>query len=180
VALAALPIHRMTVEHVELLSEAGVLDDRRMELVDGILYDVVLPNPPHSHTVAHLTRHLARALPDHLELLVQDAIFVHDGFLSPDLFVAPFGDLSERHRSALLAIEVTHTTHRRDRQKIAEYARAGVLEYWMIDLVAAHVVVHRVPEGGSYREVVELTDGLLAVPAGGQPIDVGALLAAAG
>ncbi len=179
-AIAAAPIHRITVEQVEALEAAGLLEERRMELVDGILFDVVKPNPPHSHTVAFLTRHLARELPDHLELLVQDVLFVHDGFLSPDLFVAPFRDLSERHDTALLAVEVTHTTHRRDRQKIGEYARALVAEYWMVDLVARHVVVHRELEDDGYLEVKTLTAGLLAVPGDGAPLDVSALLAAAG
>jgi len=179
-AIAAAPIHRITVEHVEALADAGMLEERRMELVDGILFDVVPPNPPHSHTVVLLNRHLTRALPDHLEVLVQDALFVHEGFLSPDLFVAPFEEPPRRHREALLAIEVTHTTHRRDRQKAGEYASAGVPEYWMIDLVARELLVHRTPESGAYREVTRLTDGLLAVPAGGAPLDVGALLTAAG
>ncbi len=179
-AIAAAPIHRITVEQVEALADAGMLDERRIELVDGILFDVVPPNPPHSRSVSTLNRHLSRALPDDLELLVQDALFVHDGFLSPDLFVAPFEDPPRRHREALLAIEVTHTTHRRDRQKAGEYASAGVPEYWMIDLVAKEVLVHRSPESGVYREVTRLTDGLLAIPSSGAPLDVAALLAAAG
>ncbi|MDQ3629828.1 MAG: Uma2 family endonuclease [Actinomycetota bacterium] len=179
-ALAAAPIHRLTVEQVDALAEAGMLEDRRMELVDGILFDVVPPNPPHSKTVALLNRHLARALPDHLELLVQDSLFVHDGFLSPDLFVAPSADPAIRHREALLTIEVTHTTHGRDRQKADEYAAAGVPEYWMIDLVAREVVVHRSPAAGSYGDVTTMAGGHPGLPGGGAPLDVAGLLAVAG
>jgi len=179
-ALVAAPIHRLTVAQVDGLVEAGLLEDRRMELVDGILFDVVPPDPPHSQTVALLTRHLVRALPDDLQVLVQDALFIHDGFLSPDLFVAPFSDPPVRHRVALLAIEVTHTTHRRDVQKAEEYARASVAEYWMVDLVDREIVVHRRPVDGVYGEVARQRDGLLDVPGGGTPVDVGALLGAAG
>lgn len=75
-------------------------------------------------------------------------------------------------------IEVTHATHRRDRQKADEYAAAGVPEYWMIDLVAGEIVVHRSPGGGSYGDVTRMGDGHLALPAGGPPLE--ALLAAAG
>jgi Uma2 family endonuclease len=179
-AKAAAPIHRLTVAQVDGLVEAGLLDDRRMELVDGILFDVVPPNPPHSQAVALLNRHLVRALPNELQVLVQDALFIHDGFLSPDLFVAPFRDPPVRHREALLAIEVTHTTHRRDRQKAGEYARAGVPEYWLVDLVDRELVAHRVPVGGVYTEVTHHRDGTLDVPAGGTPLDVGALVSATG
>jgi Uma2 family endonuclease len=179
-ALAAAPIHRLTVEQVDRLVEAGLLEDRRLELVDGILFDVVPPNPPHSRAVSTLTRHLSRVLPDDLELLVQDALFIHGGFLSPDLFVAPFSDPPVRHRVALLAIEVTHTTHRRDLQKADEYAQAGVPEYWMVDLVDREIVVHRRPVDGVYAEVTRHREGMLGVPGDGAPIDVAALLAAAG
>lgn len=178
-ALAAAPVHRLTVEQVDALAAAGMLEDRRMELVDGILFDVVPPNPPHSQTVGLLTRHLVRALPDALMVLVQDALFVHDGFLSPDLFVAWLQDPPSRHREALLAVEVTHTTHRRDRQKAGEYAAAGVPEYWMVDLVAGEIVVHRAPGGGAYADVTRMADGHLDLPAGDAPLDVAALLAAA-
>lgn len=179
-SLAAAPIHRLTVEQVEALDAAGLLEDRRMELVDGILFDVVPPDPAHSQAVAQLNRHLSRALPDDLQLLVQDALFIHDGFLSPDLFVAPFSGPPVRHRVALLAIEVTHTTHRRDLQKAEEYARADVPEYWMVDLVKREFVVHRRPVDGVYTEVAHNQDGMLDVPGGGAPVDVGALLSTAG
>lgn len=178
--LAAAPIHRLTVEQVDGLVEAGLLDDRRMELVDGILFDVVPPNPPHSQIVAQLNRHLSRTLPDELQLLVQDVLFIHDGFLSPDLFVAPFADPPVRHHEALLVIEVTHTTHRRDLQKAREYARAGVPAYWMIDLTDRKIVVHGQPVDGVYTEVADHREGTLDVAGGGVAIDVGALLSTAG
>ncbi len=177
-ATVAAPIHRLSVEQVDALVEAGIIEDRRTELVDGILYDVVPPNPPHSYTVEFVARHLMRALPDELMVLTQDAIFIHGGYLSPDVFVAPRGMTRERHRSALLAIEVTHTTHARDRQKAEEYARAAVGEYWMVDLAARHVVVHQAPVDGSYTEVVTVSDGTLPLPVGALPLDVAALLAA--
>ncbi len=39
--------------------------------------------------------------------------------------------------TALLVIEVAQTSHSRDHEKAADYALAGVLEYWIIDLVPA-------------------------------------------
>ena len=179
-ALAAAPIHRLTVEQVDGLVEAGLLEDRRMELVDGILFDVVPPNPLHSQIVAQLNRHLSRTLPDDLQVLVQDALFIHEGFLSPDIFVAPFSDPPVRHREALLTIEVTHTTHHRDLQKAGEYARARVPEYWMVDLSDGVLVVHRRPVGGVYSEIAHHRDGMLDVPGGGAPVDVAALLSVTG
>lgn len=177
-AVAAAPIHRLTVEQIFAMQEAGLMDEsRRTELVDGILYDVVPPNAPHSDTVAALNRHITRALADAFEVLVQDAIFVHDGYLSPDLFVAPSEDGGQRRTRALLAIEVTHTTHRRDRQKATEYAEAEVPEYWMVDLKAREVVVQRAPVHGVYTDVSHHSGGELPIPGGGAPVDVVALLA---
>ena len=90
---------------------------------------------------------------------------VHPRWVPLDLFVAPFSDPPVRHRVALLAIDVTHTTHRRDLQKAEEYARADVPEYWMVDLVKREFMVR--PVDGVYIEVAHHQDGMLDVPGKG-------------
>jgi Uma2 family endonuclease len=53
----------------------------------------------------------------------------------------------------LLAIEVSDTTAAFDRSRKATlYARAGVPEYWVLDLNARMLVVHREPDGTQYRQ----------------------------
>lgn len=37
------------------------------------------------------------------------------------------------------------------------FAEAGIAEYWVADAEGERLIVHRAPEGGSYRSVVELS-----------------------
>jgi Uma2 family endonuclease len=52
----------------------------------------------------------------------------------------------------LLVVEVSDTTLGFDRsRKAVLYATAGVREYWVLDLVHRVLVVHRQPDGSTYR-----------------------------
>ena len=47
------------------------------------------------------------------------------------------------------------TSLRTDRAaKAALYARAGIVEYWLLDIVNRQMLVHRVPGSAGYGEVV--------------------------
>ena len=53
-----------------------------------------------------------------------------------------------------LVVEVSDTTLRFDRTtKAALYARAGIGEYWIVDIAGRQVFVHRRPGAEGYREI---------------------------
>jgi Uma2 family endonuclease len=56
-------------------------------------------------------------------------------------------------------VEVAQTSQGRDREKARDYAAADVPEYWIVDLAARNVVVHRRPIAGAYDEVTTYVDG---------------------
>ena len=69
----------------------------------------------------------------------------------------------------LLIIEVADSSVEYDQGgKSLLYARAGIQEYWIVNLPAQIVEVHRQPRDGSYRSLLRLTVGdtadLLAFP----------------
>jgi Uma2 family endonuclease len=131
---------RWTAERVRALPEDG----RRYELIDGEL--VVTPAPRGVHQVALLTmqRLIDRALAGtrlHILQSPADISLGEDEILQPDLFV--YRTASGRHLldwndiTALeLVIEVlSPSTARHDRGlKRRRYQRAGVPEYWIVDL----------------------------------------------
>jgi hypothetical protein len=172
------PIHLLTVENVFAMVEAGVIaPEDRCELVDGILYDIAVPGPTHSGVVARLTHHFARAATDAWEVRVQDVLFVPSGFRSPDLIVVPTTAQDVTHHTALLVVEVSHTTRARDEAKVSHYARADVDEYWRVDVDAAEIVVRRGPDGEGYRELLRFGLGESVSPLfDAPPVDVAALL----
>ncbi len=172
------PIHLLTVEDVLAMVDAGVLaPEDRCELVDGILYDIPPPGPTHSGVIARLNEHFTRAATAAWEVRVQDVLFVPSGFRSPDLIVVPRTDEDVWHHTALLVVEVSHTTRAYDERKVSHYARAEVDEYWRVDVESAEIVVRREPSGESYREVLRFDLGASVSPLlDAPPVDVSALL----
>lgn len=84
---------------------------------------------------------------------------------------------AERPRTARLVVEIAMTSHERDRHKVGLYANAFVDEYWIVDLVADEVVVHRHCMGDGYAEVRTYHRGeTIEAPDGIPPVDVAELL----
>jgi len=54
-----------------------------------------------------------------------------------------------------MVAEISATTQDYDLgAKAALYARAGIAEYWVVDLPARRIVVHREPNGERYGSIV--------------------------
>jgi Uma2 family endonuclease len=139
---------------------AGVLDeDDRIELVQGVLVDMVPIGAEHDGAVAWLNRHFTRIDSPAWEVRVQSTLLVEGGYLLPDLIVVERLARSRQPTTALLAVEVAQTSQARDREKERDYAAADVPEYWIVDLRARKVTVHRRPLAGAYDEVATYVDG---------------------
>jgi Uma2 family endonuclease len=65
-----------------------------------------------------------------------------------------FQDASPRPGDLRLVVEISDTTLGFDLTTKADlYARAGIVEYWVIDVAARRLVVHRDARDGLYRSV---------------------------
>jgi Uma2 family endonuclease len=159
-ALRPAPVHRLSVEDVYRMVEAGVLDeDDRIELVQGVLIDMVPLGAEHDGAVAWLTKRFARIDGPAWEVRVQSTLLIDGGYLLPDVIVVEPLPRSRQPTTALLVIEVAQTSQSRDREKARDYASADVPEYWIVDLAARKVIVHRRPLAGAYDEVATYADG---------------------
>jgi Uma2 family endonuclease len=79
----------------------------------------------------------------------------------------------------LLVVEISDTTLGFDRCRKRElYARAGIPEYWIVNLPDSCVEVHRWPDGGDYAHVSghDATSTLTALAASHGAIPVADLL----
>jgi Uma2 family endonuclease len=173
------PVRRLSVEDVLTMVRAGVLDeDDRVELVEGVLVEMSPIGPSHDGTVEWLMFWFVKAA-EAFSVRVQSMFLtVEGGYVLPDLTVLePLADpRAEQPRTALLVVEVAQSSGARDREKVADYAAAGVREYWIADLDLGAVLVHRRPEGEAYAEVSEHHDGYLEPPVAAPPIPVAELL----
>lgn len=170
-------LHRLSVEDVHRMVDAGILrEEDRVELIDGVLVDVSRPSPEHSTIVSWLTRHFVVGCPD-WDVRVQDLLLVEGGFVLPDLMVVERPARDRHPTTAALVVEVSITTLRHDTAKAWRYARAGIGEYWLVDVARRSVTVHDAPRPEGYRRVaVHGDDAVLTAPAGAPPVVLGELL----
>jgi Uma2 family endonuclease len=122
--------------------------------------------PAHALAIQNLTRLLAQGLTADLALRPQLPLTLpDDNEPEPDLAVVRLEDARSREhhpRTALLVVEVAGDSLRLDRQtKAALYARAGIPEYWIVNLAETTVEVHRdpSPEKGAYRTKAVVPSG---------------------
>ncbi len=178
-ASIAAPIHRLSVEDVHRMVAAGVLEENdRVELVEGVLFDMVPIGAEHDGALEWLTDHFASVPGKTWRVRVQSMLLVAGGYVLPDLMLvspAPRGALPT---TAQLVVEIAQTSHARDREKARDYAAAGVPEYWIVDLLGRTIHVHRHPLAGAYQEHTTFAEGTSIKPllADAPAVDVDALL----
>jgi Uma2 family endonuclease len=178
-------LRRIRVEEYHRMIEAGILDeDEKVQLIEGMLVTMTPQGRAHAFVIQELNRILVRDLGDDLRVLSQLPLaLAGDSEPEPDLAVVRTADAASASRhpgSALLVVEVAGESLRFDRQtKAALYARAGIPEYWIVNLAEATIEVHRDPDPPSalYRQAfaVRRGDALEAQSVPGLRVDVGVL-----
>ncbi len=142
------------------MAEAGILGpDERVELVDGLLIVPPPHDPPHSSTILRMQVRLTSRFGERVLISQQLPIIV--SALSepePDFALLRWRDdfyASETATNAdvFAIVEVSDTTLRMDRgRKQIIYARAGIPEYWIVDVRAKQIEIYRNPQGDAYPE----------------------------
>ena len=145
--------HMVTVEQYHDLIRLGVLtDDHPVELIEGLLI-YHEPKTPHRRFVARAVFDATSALlPTGWHCQMQEPITLDDGEPEPDVSVVrgQTSDYRANHPGAsdvVLVIEVADSTLERNRGvKLRSYARAGIAEYWIVNLLERQVEVFRAPD----------------------------------
>jgi Uma2 family endonuclease len=154
---------RFTRDEFRRMLDLDLFEGRRYELIDGDLIDKMGQNPRHASAIQLLLEWLG-VLFGLARTRVQLPIEITgpDGPRNepePDLAILSETkpDFKTRHPHGdelLLAVEVADTSLRRDAEfKRDLYARAGVPEYWILDLTARELIVHRARKQGTYTEI---------------------------
>jgi Uma2 family endonuclease len=137
-AQAELVPHRFSREEYYRLA-ISLDPNLRWELLDGTIYSMTQPNPPHSGVVTYLTNRFRELGPKFL-IRVQDPLEIErDGSPSPDIVIVPFRSdyyaLSHpTGADAQLVIEI-RDTEEAPRKKMRAYMNDGRIEVaWRIDI----------------------------------------------
>lgn len=135
----------------ERLVDLGVFVGERLELLDGVLIVREPQGSPHAAIVAKVGQVLAAAFGAgwHPRLHSPIALGEHSE-PEPDVAVVagkPQDYVVAHPSTAALVVEVADSSLRLDRRfKAAVYARAGLHEYWIVNLVDRALEVHCEPQ----------------------------------
>ena len=159
--------HFFNVDEYYRMAEVGLLsEDDRVELIEGEIVEMSPIGRTHAGTVNRLNKFLNRKLDDSVIVSIQNPVRIDDfSEPQPDLaLLKPRKDFySKSHpgpEDVLVVIEVSDTTVNYDRnRKLPLYARAGIVEAWLIVLPKDIIEVHSQPRNGKYQKVQRLKRG---------------------
>lgn len=171
----------LTVDAYHALGDMGLIPEKT-ELLEGFVFHKMPKSPIHRMIIQRLIRHLNAAIRDRAGFWVQSEQPVRCGASEPEpdvsLIAGNEEDFSGHHpTTAELAVEVSLSTLEIDLAKAAIYAAAGVKEYWVVDVAAASVVIHRSPSAAGYLEKFAVTDVAESVMVPGFAAHIPTLLA---
>lgn len=166
---AALPIDpprkRWTRAQCEQLETAGLLEQQNLELLEGELISKMGKNRPHVNAQVFLMGWLIQVFG--LAFVNSEAsidVAPQDNATSepqPDLIVLNqpsnlLASSNPRPEDLRLVVEVADSSLYFDlTRKAALYARAGIGDYWVLDVAGHRLYVHREPVDGRYESVTE-------------------------
>jgi Uma2 family endonuclease len=155
----------MRAEFERLIAE-GAFDEERVELLGGAIVEMSPQSERHSKVVTRLATLLIQSAAARATVRVQMPFAASPESLpEPDIAVVPAGgDEGERPTQALLLVEVSDASLRKDRTLKADlYAHAGVPEYWIVNLVDRCIEVRTAPVDGAYTRLETFPSGA-AIP----------------
>ena len=175
-AQAPLTLRRWKRIEYDRLVDLGVFEGEPLELIGGQLIVAEPKGTYHSAAVSSAEYALRAGLPSGWIVRTQQPVSLDDeSEPEPDLAVVPGrpGDYRHAHPARpALAVEVSDSSLHFDRQqKGSLYARAGIEDYWIVNLVDRVLEIYRDPipdpsalYGWRYRPVITLVPPAVAVP----------------
>ncbi|MFQ5341468.1 MAG: Uma2 family endonuclease [Anaerolineae bacterium] len=150
-----------TVDEYYQMAEAGIFsEDDRVELIEGEIVEMSPIGSRHAACVNRLNGLFTRRMEGNAVVSVQNPIRLSE-FSEPEpdlVLLRPRADFyAEAHpepEDVLLVVEVAETSAGSDRTvEVPAYARAGVLEVWLIDLADETIEIYREPSPKGYGEI---------------------------
>ncbi len=174
-----LTAYRVSVSKFDKMCAAGLFDDDRVELLNGVL-TMMTSGPGHDFTVTFLRQALEALIPADRWSVREDKplnLGLYSGSLFPDLAVVRgvHRDFSRRRRQGrldvALIVEVSDTTYAKDVGiKLRRYERCGVPTYWIVDLNRRRVEVREMGPQGLTVPVLFQEDDAIPLVLDGQDL----------
>jgi Uma2 family endonuclease len=167
-------IAKWTLAEYHQLVATGILSDRRVELLEGLIVDMAPEGMPHAVYCSESVEYLRTLLKDRAEVREGHPITLpNNSEPEPDIAIIrlPNSQYLDHHpypADIFWPIEYADTTLHKDvNEKKRVYAAAGIQEYWVVNLQIPELIVFRdlaIPQGGgsvndTYRSEIKLITG---------------------
>ena len=161
-----LAIAKWTIQDYHRMIEAGVLDDRHVELLNGEIVEMSPESEPHAHFRGDAADHLRDLLRGKARIRQAAPITLPDQS-EPEPDIAIVQDLGDEYlthhpypENVFWVIEYSNTSLSKDLEvKTKIYAGAGIQEYWVVNLREGKLIVFRDPIAGEYQSEQVVTAG---------------------
>jgi Uma2 family endonuclease len=176
VILAEPHVHQWTRSEYYTMAATGLFDGKHVELIEGQVIEMSPMGSPHRTAVILIGEALRKAFPSGYFVQVQSPLDLGE-FSDPEPDVAVIAgavrDYTDAHpTTAVLIVEVADSSLTYDRTtKASLYAKAGLVEYWLLNLIDRQLEVHRhpianaaVPLGFGYAEVTQYNASEFVTP----------------
>lgn len=154
------------IEDYHHMIAAGILSDRKVELLKGEIVEMPPEGEPHAYCSDEAGEYLAKLLGDRAKIRQAKPITLpNNSEPEPDIaIVQRLGrDYREHHpypENIFWLIEYANSSLEKDLEiKSKIYAEVGIPEYWVVNLKKSHLVVFREPVDGEYATKITLTSG---------------------
>lgn len=148
------------------LAEAGVFEGKRVELVEGEIIEMAPMGPRHFVTINLVAELLTSVFGKGFFVSSQNQLDVDKRSQpEPDIAVltgSPRDYIAGHPKSLVLAVEVADSSIQRDRlYKTKLYAKAGIEDYWIVNLTDNCLEVYRKPVNDAELGFVYLEKSVL-------------------
>ena len=155
-----------TVKEYHRMAEAGIFDeDERVELLEGKIIWMSAIGTAHRSAVGRTDYLIKNLLQNRAWVSIQDPIQL-DNYSEPEPDIAVVKidplDYADHHPTpdeVYLVIEVADTTFKKDCEtKGKAYAAAGIVDYWVLDVINRQLHAFREPSVNGYKSEVILEE----------------------
>jgi Uma2 family endonuclease len=168
---------KWSLQDYHQMIETGILDERKVELVNGEIIEMSPEGAQHSSYCGEIAEYLRRVLGDRAKVREAHPITLPDNSEpEPDIAVVRnratlYRDRQPYPEDIFWLIEISNSTLAKDLgMKKDLYANAGITEYWVLNLQTSALVVFRdltISQGGDstnagYQSETIYTNGLIS------------------
>lgn len=162
-------IAKWTIEEYHRLIQAGMLQNKQVELIRGEIVEMAPEGEPHAYFSTASDKYLTRLLGD--RALVRQAkpiTLPNQSEPEPDIaIVQPLGRAYLSHHpypeDIFWVIEYSESSLAKDLNiKPEVYAEVEIPEYWVVNLKQRKLIVFREPQDGHYLTRQEYTEGTIS------------------